>query len=421
MSGFGGDGGAAVQAGLSNPRGVAVDGVGNLYIADTGNHRIRKVDPTGVITTIEWKRLETPEAVAVDGVGNLYIADTGNHRIRKVDSTGTITTIAGTGVSGFGEDGGPAIQATLYYPRGVAVDSGGNLYVADTYNHRIRRVDLSGTITTIAGTGERSGFFSGDGRPAVQAEFFGPVDVAVDSAGNVYIADSNNNRIRKVDSTGTITTIAGTGERYFGGDGGPANQAWLSKPSGVAVDGGGNLYIADTGNNRIRKVDSTGTITTIAGTRGGRIDGTGGRQFRRGFTLPCALQWTAGKPLHCRYRQQSHSQGRFQRHDHNDCRNRRERVPAGTGGRRTRRGSTTPGALRWTAAGTSTLLITVTIAFARSIRPARSRRLQEQGSAILAVTGARRTKRGSANPVALRWTAAGTSTLPIPATIAFEG
>ena len=354
VSGFGGDGGAAVQAGLSNPRGVAVDGVGNLYIADTGNHRIRKVDSTGVITTIEWKRLETPEAVAVDGVGNLYIADTGNHRIRKVDSTGTITTIAGTGVSGFGEDGGPAIQATLYYPRGVAVDSTGNLYIADTYNHRIRRVDLSGTITTIAGTGERSGFFSGDGRPAVQAEFFGPVDVAVDSAGNVYIADSNNNRIRKVDSTGTITTIAGTGERgdrgdggpavearitepsgvaldsagdlyiadagnnrirkvdstgtittiagtgerYFGGDGGPANQAWLSKPSGVAVDGGGNLYIADTGNNRIRKVDSTGTITTIAGTRGGRIDGDGGPAVQAGLYSPMRVAVDGGGNLY---------------------------------------------------------------------------------------------------------------------------
>ena len=271
VSGFGGDGGAAVQAGLSNPRGVAVDGVGNLYIADTGNHRIRKVDSTGVITTIEWKRLETPEAVAVDGVGNLYIADTDNHRIRRVDSTGTITTIAGTGESGDGGDGGPAIQATLYYPRGVAVDSTGNLYIADTRNNRIRKVDSTGTITTIAGTG-----FGGDGGPANQASISSPGGVAVDGGGNLYIADSTNHRIRKVDSTGTITTIVGTGGGGDSGDGGPAGQAKLYYPRGVAVDSGGNLYIADAGNNRIRKVDSTGTITTIAGTGDGGFDGDEG-------------------------------------------------------------------------------------------------------------------------------------------------
>ena len=276
---FGGDGGPAIRAQLDAPSGVAVDGEGNLYIADASNHRIRKVDSIGTITTIagtgeqgfggnggsaSQAHLFFPTGVAVDGAGNLYIADVGNHRIRKVDSTGTITTIAGTGERGFGGPGGPAVQAQLDAPSGVAVDEAGNLYIADQYNHRIRRVDSTGTITTIAGTEERG--FSGDGGPAIQARLSLPYSVAVDSAGNLYIADVGNHRIRRVDSTGTITTIAGTGELGLGGDGGPAIQAQLGDPTGVAVDSAGNLYIADQYNNRIRRVDSTGTITTIAGT-----------------------------------------------------------------------------------------------------------------------------------------------------------
>ena len=276
---FGGDGGPAIQAQLDAPSGVVVDGAGNLYIADRANHRIRKVDSTGTITTIAGTgergfggdggpatqaRLNYPYGVAVDGAGNLYIADLANHRIRKVDSTGTITTFAGTGERGFGGDGGPASQAQINFPTGVAVDEAGNLYIADWSNARIRKVDGTGTITTIAGTGELG--FGGDGGPAIQARLSLPYSVAVDGAGNLYIADQYNNRIRRVDSTGTLTTIAGTGERRFGGDGGPAIQAQLGDPTGVAVDGAGNLYIADQYNNRIRRVDSTGTITTIAGT-----------------------------------------------------------------------------------------------------------------------------------------------------------
>ena len=284
---FGGDGGPAIQAQLDAPTGVAVDGAGNLYIADCDNSRIRKVDSIGTITTIAGgggfgedggpatqARLNLPNGVAVDSAGNLYIADTNNDRIRKVDSAGTITTIAGTGEQGFGGDGGPATQARLNYPYGVAVDGAGNLYIADRYNNRIRRVDSTGTITTIAGTEKRG--FSGDGGPAIQAPLFLPTGVAVDGAGNLYIADQYNHRIRKVDSTGTITTIAGTGERRFGGDGGPAIQAQLDAPSGVAVDEAGNLYIADWSNARIRKVDGTGTITTIAGTGERGFGGDGG-------------------------------------------------------------------------------------------------------------------------------------------------
>ena len=271
----GGDGGPAVDARLSRPSGVAVDGEGNVYIADTFNHRIRKVDSTGTITTIAGSgrtglnnggfggdggpataaRLREPHGVAVDGAGNLYIADTGNHRIRKVDTSGVITTIAGSG-GGFNGDGGPAIDAQLYSPHGVAVDGAGNLYIADFRNNRVRKVDSTGTITTIAGTGPSGylGIYGGDGGPAVDAQLYFPSDVALDGAGNLYIADVRNDRIRKVDSTGTITTIAGSGGRGFGGDGGPAVDAQLNQPSGVALDGAGNLYIADTENNRIRVV-----------------------------------------------------------------------------------------------------------------------------------------------------------------------
>ena len=161
--------------------------------------------------------------MALDAAGNLYIADTGNNRIRKVDSAGTISTIAGTGERGFGGDGGPAGGAQLDWPYGVATDAAGNLYITDTQNDRIRKVDSAGTISTIAGTGERG--FGGDGGPAVQAQLQSPNGVALDGAGNLYIADTRNNRIRKVDSAGTISTIAGTGERGFGGDGGPAGGA----------------------------------------------------------------------------------------------------------------------------------------------------------------------------------------------------
>ena len=289
-----GDGGPATEAQLDYPVGMAVDGAGNLYIADQINHRIRKVDSTGTITTIAGSgetgfdggsfggdggpagegRLAFPTGVATDGAGNLYIADSGNHRIRKVDSSGTITTIAGTGELGFGGDGGPASEGRLALPTGVAVDGAGNLYIADSGNHRIRKVDSSGTISTIAGTGELG--FGGDGGPATDARLAAPTDVAVDGAGNLYIADSDNQRIRKVDSSGTITTIAGTGELGFGGDGGPATDARLAFPTDVAVDGAGNLYIADSRNHRIRKVDSSGTITTIAGSGEPGFSGDGG-------------------------------------------------------------------------------------------------------------------------------------------------
>ena len=286
--GYGGDYSPATAAYLWEPYGVAVDGSGNVYIADTRNRRIRKVDAAGIINTVAgggryensldgdlatMVRLGNPRDVAVDGTGNIYIADTFNRRIIKVDSLRVLTTIAGTGEFGHGGDGGPANAAQISRPRGVAVDSTGNVYIADTDNNRIRKVDSSGIITTIAGRGDhQNAGFDGDGGPATAALLHSPRGIAVDGVGNVYFADTGNRRIRKVDSAGTITTIVGDGNRpgrknsSFGGDGGPATAAQLSFPYGVAVDGLGNVYIADAGlNSRIRKVDAAGIITTIAG------------------------------------------------------------------------------------------------------------------------------------------------------------
>jgi sugar lactone lactonase YvrE len=279
--GFSGDNGPATNAQLNGPVGVTLDSAGDLYIADQGNNCIRKVSG-GVITTVAGNgtlgfsgdngpatnaQLNYPVGVAVDPAGNLYIADLENFRIRKV-SNGVITTVAGNGTAGFSGDNGPATNAQLNYPAGVAVDPAGNLYIADLENFRIRKVS-NGVITTVAGNG--TGGFSGDNGPAVSARLdFG--GVAVDPAGNVYIADSGTSRIRKV-SNGVIATVAGNGTFGFSGDNGPATSAQLNGPSGVAVDSGGNLYIADVGNSRIRKV-SNGVITTVAG--GGMQSGDSG-------------------------------------------------------------------------------------------------------------------------------------------------
>ena len=269
--GYSGDGGPATIAELYMPTGVAVDVAGNIYFAD--NQRIRKVTAsTGIITTVAGSgvqgysgdggpatsaELNWPWAVAVDAVGNIYFTDTDNQRIRKVAvSTGIITTVAGTGTPGYSGDGEPATSAELNSPFGIAVDAAGNIYFADYFNNRVRKVTVStGDISTVAGNGTQG--FSGDGATATSAEIYYPTSVALDTVGNIYIADDVNDRIRKVTaSTGIIQTVAGTGSTGYSGDGGPATGGELFWPYGVAVDTSGNIYIADKDNNRIRAVGS---------------------------------------------------------------------------------------------------------------------------------------------------------------------
>jgi sugar lactone lactonase YvrE len=284
-SGYTGDTGPATAATLADPAAVAYDTHGNLYLADANNHVIREISTSGIITTIAGTGIEgyagdgaaatsalldTPTGVAVDTNGNVYIADSHNHRIREI-TNGTITTFAGTGTPGFSGDGAAAAAAQLSLPSGLAVDTTGNLYIADTNNHRIRKVS-GGTITTIAGDGEE--FYAGDGAAATAAALDSPTGVAVDASGNVYIADRLNQRIREV-SNGTITTLAGTSTAGFSGDGAAATAATLSKPSGVSIDAAGNVYIADTDNQRIREVGN-GAIATIEGSGAQGYGGDGG-------------------------------------------------------------------------------------------------------------------------------------------------
>lgn len=321
---FSGDGGFGNLASLNQPGGLAVDAAGNLYIADRLNNRVRKLTPAGIISTVAGNgnggfsgdggpataASLYPSGVAVDASRNLFIADRVNSRIRKVDALGRITTVAGTGSRGYTGDGGPATAAALYLPEDVALDRFGNLYIADSNNYRVRKVDLSGVITTVAGNGVRA--YSGDGGPAVNASIGGPTGVSIDESGNLYIATDvpgELSRVRKVSPDGIISTaaggpgtgfasihgvtvdrqgnlliaegsaahavlginadgsrrfIAGTTTRGFSGDGGAATSALLNDPRGIAVDAAGNLFIADTGNDRVHKVSASPPTFTFA-------------------------------------------------------------------------------------------------------------------------------------------------------------
>jgi trimeric autotransporter adhesin len=326
---FSGDGGPATAATLRYPSGVALDAAGNLYIADWGNDRIRQVAAgSGIMSTVAGNGthgilgdggpataagLFDVAGVALDAAGNLYIADALHIRIRKVAAgSGIISTVAGNGGLGSSGDGGPATAATFVSPEGVALDAAGNLYIADRNNHRIRKVDAgSGIISTVAGSGPGSSFpgsFSGDGGPATAATLNGPYGVAPDSRGNLYIADMYNHRIREVAAgSGILSTVAGNGVTQqngagtFSGDGGPATAAGLSYPSGVALDAAGNLYIADRNNHRIRIVSAgSGIISTVAGNGGtstqngvGTFSGDGGPATSAGLNYPYAVAFDA--------------------------------------------------------------------------------------------------------------------------------
>jgi sugar lactone lactonase YvrE len=356
--GYSGDGGPALNASLSLPITITFDPAGNLYIADQGNNVTRKVNTTGTITTVVGNSgpgfsgdggsgllasLAQPGALIFDPFGNLDIADMANERIRRVAPSGTITTIAGNGKFEYAGDGGPATSASLDSPVGTTVDPAGNLFAADIANHVVRKIDPAGLISTYAGTGVLAPTYTGDGGPAISASLVFPDDVKADGAGNVYvseggrvhkispsgvittllggpsnsgafslsniendglsrdlrialdsqgdvyISDPDNFRVLKLDTTGALTVVAGIGKAGFSGDGGPATLASLGIVRDVAIDLAGNLYIADQGNGRVRRVDPTGVITTVAGNGSTTVSGDGGAATSAGLPGPFAL------------------------------------------------------------------------------------------------------------------------------------
>jgi sugar lactone lactonase YvrE len=313
---YSGDGNLAINAALNGASDVALDGTGNIFIADGANDVVREViAATGLLTTIAGRGpnnatlsgtaatsalLNDPSGVFVDGSGNLYIADRGNNVVRKVTvATGAIQTVAGNGSAGFAGDGGIATAAALSAPASVSEDRFGNLFIADTGNNVIREINATtGVISTVAGNGNAG--YSGDGGAATSAELHTPEMVAVDVFGNIYIADSANNVIRQVSATsGTISTVAGNGTAGSSGDGGPAQSAELDGPNGVAVDSSGNFFIGDTNNHKIRKVAiATGNIATLAGNGTPGFGGDGGAAVSSTLNLPKGLGLSASGDLY---------------------------------------------------------------------------------------------------------------------------
>jgi sugar lactone lactonase YvrE len=286
-----GTGGPNGTAAFNHPTGLAPDDAGNVYVADQFNNLIRKIDSAGNVTTLAGNgdagfvdgtaglngsaEFNQPAGVALDRAGFLYVADSFNNRIRKLEG-GQVSTLAGNGTfGGVDGDGGPKGTAEFAGPSGAAVDGAGNVYVADEFNNCIRKVTSAGEVTTIAGTIDGgAGFADGD---AGIGQLNRPAAVALDAAGNLYVADSYNNRIRKVDPSGNLTTVAGNGDAGdTDGTGGPSGTAAFDTPGGVAVDAAGNLYIADSANNLLRKIDPRGNVSTLAGTpAAGFADGSG--------------------------------------------------------------------------------------------------------------------------------------------------
>lgn len=298
-AGYIGDGGLAVNAEFNQPRIIVFGQSGDMYVVDANNNVIRKIDTSGVISTIIGNgtagysgdngpaiaaQLNSPSDIAFDKRGNIYIADGMNFVIRKVNTSGIISTIAGNGGSGYSGDGGAAILAGLGVPYGIAVDQIGNIYVSISNHYQVRKIDTFGIITTIAGNGING--FSGDGGNATLAEFGPPGFITVGNNGNIYIPDWQNHRIRMVNSSGIITTIAGNGTAGSGGDGGLAIDAELRTPNCVRQDDTGNVYISDGYVEVVRKINSTGIISTIAGNGVAGFDGDGGPAINAKFNNP---------------------------------------------------------------------------------------------------------------------------------------
>ncbi|MEE3121924.1 MAG: NHL repeat-containing protein [SAR324 cluster bacterium] len=277
--------GQGEAAGFNRPTGVVVDSSGSVFVVDNHNHVIRRIDSSGNVTTLAGTagragftdaqgteaRFNKPSSAAVDSLGNIYVADIDNHLIRKIDSSGNVTTLAGTAGSS-GSENGKGIEARFNKPSGVAVDSSGNVYVADRSNHLIRRIDLSGNVTTLAGKAGSAGSTNGQG---TSATFNQPSDVAVDSSGSVYVVDLDNHLIRKIDSSGNVTTLAGK-VGSAGSTNGQGTSATFNQPTGLAVDSSGSVYVADYNNHLIRRIDSSGNVITLAGSgSAGFADGQG--------------------------------------------------------------------------------------------------------------------------------------------------
>ena len=273
--------GIGIAAQFYTPTGVALDAQSNIYVADPNNYRIRKITASGIVSTLAGNgtygfvdgngttaQFKFPVGAALDAQGNIYVADADNNRIRKITASGIVSTLAGSGTAGFADGNGPAAQFNS--PNGVALDAQGNIYVADDFNNRIRKITSSGIVSTLAGSGTY-GFADGNG-PA--AQFNSPAGVALDAQGNIYVADANNHRIRKITASGIVSTLAGSGTQGFADGNGPAAQFHL--PYGVALDAQDNIYVADALNNRIRKITASGLVSTLAGSgTQGFADGNG--------------------------------------------------------------------------------------------------------------------------------------------------
>jgi len=300
-SGFSGDGGSAIAAQLRFPSGLAMDAQHRLYIADSLNNRIRRLE-NGIITTFAGSgsygfsgdggsainaQFRNPTAISISNDGAIFIADSSNHRIRKIDTNGLISTVVGTQAFGFAGDNGAATAAQLNFPQSVAVDRLGNVFIADTNNHRIRRVDTSGRITTFAGIG--SAGFSGDGDFAALSQLNQPTSIRINAVGELFIADSGNQRIRKIDSSGIIRTVAGNGLSGFAGDNALAINALLNYPRGISFDRDGNVYFVDSGNHRIRKIALDNTISTLAGMGSAGFAGDGNTALSVLFNNPADI------------------------------------------------------------------------------------------------------------------------------------